>query len=423
MLKKFMHSLLRHEATISPACVLVIEDSMMILRPLLGIIRDAGFHPIPAMNLAEVHHILGQGQPIFAAVADYCLPDAAEGEVLPVLIKHQIPTIALTAHTDANIRDKILSMSVVDYVPKESPAALEYVVRILNRLQRNPKIGVLVVDDSSSMRNYLRHLLERQHYRVIDAESAQGGLDILSQDTDIRLVLTDQDMPGMDGMRFATEIRRRYGYNALSIIGVSGVQNSVISARFIKAGADDFIHKPFNHEEFFCRITRNIEFIENVQALERTANLDPLTGLSNRRHFLSQAEKLKGEYVIAIADIDFFKKVNDTYGHDIGDLAIQTVAHLIKQSFEDGFTARFGGEEFVICLDSRDIQTFVARLNALREALAVLPISTPQGDLLLHISVGAAFCSAGRTIPAGLKQADEALYAAKQQGRNQVCVH
>ena len=402
--------------------VLVIEDSMMILRPLMGIIREAGFEPVPAMSLAEVRHALQQKEAIFAAVADYCLPDAPEGEVLPLLMQHKVATIALTGYTDSAIRDKILSMPVVDYVPKESPAALEYVVRMLNRLQRNPQIGVLIVDDSVSMRNYLRHLLERQHYRVVDADSAQGGLEILSQDTGIRLVLTDQDMPGMDGMRFATEIRRRYGYHALSIIGVSGVQNSVISARFIKAGADDFIHKPFNHEEFFCRITRNIEFIENVQALERTANLDPLTGLSNRRHFLNQAEKLKGEYVIAIADIDFFKKVNDTYGHDIGDLAIKTVAHLMKQHFEDGFTARFGGEEFVACLDSGDIQAFVARLNALREALAALPVPTPQGHLMLNISVGAAHSQAGQAIAATLKQADEALYIAKQQGRNQVRV-
>ena len=399
--------------------VLIVEDSLMMLKRLTKLLHEAGFDPITAMSLHEVQQILLHNYQFFAAVADYCLPDAIEGEILPLLIDANIPTLALTAHSDISIRDKILALSVVDYVPKDSPAALEYVVRMLNRLQKNPNIGVLIVDDAALMRNYLRHLLERQHYQVFEANSAQAGLNVLLQERSIRLVLTDQDMPGMDGMRFASEIRRRYGNHRLSIIGISGLTNPVIGARFIKAGADDFMHKPFSPEEFFCRITRNIEFIENVQALEHAANRDPLTNLSNRRHFLDQMARVKGEYCVAISDIDFFKQVNDTYGHDIGDVAIQFVGQLLQEHFPDGLTARFGGEEFVTAIANGNISDFVSRLNDVRQQLMHRPVTTPQGELRLNISIGVSAVTK-HSLTATLKQADEALYLAKQQGRNQV---
>lgn len=169
-----------HQDIECPRKILVIEDSPMILKPLASIIREAGFEPIVAMSLADVKKILlKHQQDIFAAVADYCLPDALTGEVIPTLLDVSIPTVVLTGHADLETRDKVLSLPVVDYVSKESPAALEYVVKILNRLIRNPEITVLVVDDAITMRKYLRQLLERQLYRVVEADRAQTGLQFL----------------------------------------------------------------------------------------------------------------------------------------------------------------------------------------------------------------------------------------------------
>lgn len=412
-----------HQDIECPRKILVIEDSPMILKPLASIIRESGFEPIVAMSLADVKKILlKHQQDIFAAVADYCLPDALTGEVIPTLLDVSIPTVVLTGHADLETRDKVLSLPVVDYVSKESPAALEYVVKILNRLIRNPEITVLVVDDAITMRKYLRQLLERQLYRVVEADRAQMGLQFLAQDDSIRLVLTDQDMPGMDGMRFSSEIRRRYGYHRLSIIGISGLDNPVISARFIKAGADDFMHKPFSPEEFFCRITRNIEFTENIQALERAAHYDALTGLSNRHHFLELMRKIEGEFCVGICDIDSFKSVNDTYGHDVGDHAIRLMAGLLQESFPDGITSRFGGEEFVVVIPNNNIIDFVSRLNDMRTSLSMREITTTKGNFTIRMSAGVSIGGKDISLSAALKAADQALYAAKEGGRNRVCL-
>jgi PleD family two-component response regulator len=124
---------------------------------------------------------------------------------------------------------------------------------------------------------------------VIEAADAEQALAILRRERGIRLVLTDHDMPGMDGVRMTSTVRRFLDHTHLAIIGISGSQDPTMTARFIKAGADDYLQKPFNYEEFFCRVTRNVEFVENLQALKESANKDHLSGLSNRRHFSNRS--------------------------------------------------------------------------------------------------------------------------------------
>ncbi|WP_062791260.1 diguanylate cyclase [Aquitalea pelogenes] len=400
--------------------ILVIEDSLMLIRPLCRLVNKQGFTAVPVTSLAEVRQALAEDPRFMAAVADYCLPDAPNGEVLPLLLENRIPTVVLTAHNDMQTRERVLCMPVVDYIPKESPSAFEYVMKMLRRIRVNPGIKVLVVDDSQAVRQFLRMQLERHLYQVIEAPDAEQALALLRRESDIRLILTDHDMPGMDGVRMTSTVRRFLDHTRLAIIGISGSQDPTMTARFIKAGADDYLQKPFNYEEFFCRVTRNVEFVENLQALQQSANKDHLSGLSNRRHFFEQASGLRHNIGVAVLDIDLFKRINDSYGHDMGDRVICQTARLLESFFPDDIIARFGGEEFVILTQQVDPAVMLAQLDKLRRALGNLAITTPQGDLRFTVSIGMAAMEEG-DLGSLLKQADNFLYQAKHGGRNQVC--
>lgn len=400
--------------------ILLVEDNTAVLRTMQRIIENDGFGVVCATTKQEVAAILQQSTDFMACVLDYSLPDAADGEALPLVLQHKIPTIVLTARSDMETREKVLLQPVVDYVPKDTPAAFEYTIKMVRRIQANPGIRVLVVDDSSTIRSYLRQLLQRHRYEVLEASEADTALRMLRDDPSIRLVLSDHDMPGKSGVVMVSEIRRFRSNDELAIIGVSGSQDPAMTARFIKAGADDYLNKPFNHEEFFCRVTRNIEFVENLRALSRAAHEDPLTGLPNRRFFFENVLKQTRPFGVAMVDIDHFKAINDQFGHDMGDLALKLLADLLYGRFMGKHIARFGGEEFVIMLQAEHERDMLAELEAFREQVAQMAYPTARGELRFTLSIGAA--AGPQDIGTLLKLADDRLYKAKQQGRNRVCI-
>lgn len=423
----------------TPKRVLVIEDSTMLIRPVCRMVEELGFEAVPVMSLAELEQQLASEVHFSAAVADYCLPDAPSGEALPPLFRAGIPTIVLTAHNDQQTRDDILSMPVVDYIPKDSPSALDYLMRMLKRIDRNPQIKVLVVDDSHTTRSLLRDYLRRHLYQVLEAVDAEAALQTLREHSDVSLVLADYGMPGMDGAQMTSAIRRLYTHTRLAIVGISVQQDKTMTPRFLKAGADDYLQKPFTFEEFTCRITRNIEFVENLMTLEHLAHADPLTGLSNRRHLFEQVQKIRGAYGIAIIDIDHFKQINDTFGHGRGDAYLIAVASVLSQIAArrgTDFVARYGGEEFIVLLPNTGrlgAQQVAERVRRDVEA-AALPAPTMGGVVTVSVGVATDIPAqheiadhtydgmSARATAEVFARADMALYDAKRAGRNAVAI-
>jgi len=241
---------------------------------------------------------------------------------------------------------------------RNSKDDINYIIHTIKRLQKNKKQTVLVVDDSMVFRKQMQNLLQNMFFNVITVAHGEEALGILSQQPNISLVLTDYHMPVMDGLELTYEIRKTYDKNSLAILAVSSNKDNEVNAIFLKTGANDFITKPFSKEEFSCRINNTIEALENIQIVTNHANRDYLTGLYNRRFFFENMQdyteeiKTSGEkYAVAMIDIDFFKKVNDTYGHDIGDKVIVSLSEILRTStsYRD-VVARFGGEEFCIVL-------------------------------------------------------------------------
>ena len=409
--------------------LLVVEDSRPIARVIKQIGESLNYQVTIAASLAEVEALLqGGNNEFFAATIDYTLPDALNGEAINYVLAHGIPSVVLTGKMDEATRQQILSYPVIDYIPKENSQAFLYLKRILHWQLSNQGNGVLVVDDSLSARNHVVELLKRRNFNVYVAENGQLALDVLQQHNDIKMVITDLEMPVMDGIELTNEVRKIYSRDQLAIIGVSGATNGVHSARFIKNGADDFLRKPFCPEEFYCRITQNIENLSNIEQIQKAANTDYLTDLPNRRAFIRDAEIFISEsinqqtpYALAILDIDYFKKVNDNYGHEAGDHILKVFALYMRKHFGTGLIARLGGEEFAIVIAGLDEDQTYNRLDDFRRSISVAQIAFEQQQINFSVSLGMIYNS-HESLAKQMSLADGALYYAKENGRNQISI-
>jgi len=408
--------------------LLVVEDSKPIATVIKQIARSLKFEVVIASNLAQVERILSTDTDFFAATIDYALPDALDGQAIACVLSYGIPSVVMTGKMDDDTRQKILSQPVIDYIPKENSQAFLYLKRVLHWQQTNDQNTILVVDDSSSARNHIVELLKRRNFNVITANNGVQALEQLKQHKNIKMVITDLEMPIMDGIELTNEIRRSYSREQLAVIGISGASNGIHSARFIKNGADDFLRKPFCPEEFYCRITQNIESLNNIAKIQHAANTDYLTDLANRRAFFRSAEARISEYVarqvpycLAMIDLDFFKKVNDNFGHDVGDQVLKVIALYMRKHFGTGLTARLGGEEFAVLLHGIDADNLYNKLDDFRREIAVSTIPAGDTQLSVTLSLGVVFNSQ-ETFNKQMNEADNALYMAKENGRNQVAI-
>ncbi len=380
-----------------------------------------------ASSLAEAGRYLdAAGSERVHVVTGLSLSDGHETEVVRFFAERGHPPIVVTGMFDEALRERVLAMPVVDYVLKDTPHCLDTLVSLVNRLERNRTITTLVVDDSKTARQHLAMLLKLARHHVLEAANGAEGLALINAHPDIRLVLTDFDMPQMDGIELTRRIRLIRPREELAIIGLSGSNSSSnkgsVSARFIKNGANDFLAKPYEREELDCRIQQNLDAQDAFARLRDIATKDYLTGLYNRRHFFEKASALFSHAkrpMAAMMDIDFFKGINDTYGHEAGDAVLKQVAAALAEAMRtDILLARFGGEEFCLMsnMDHGAAQAFFERLRAV---IAGLVIRHGGTEIRTTASFGVAWGPAD-TLDALLARADEALYRAKAAGRNRV---
>ena len=408
--------------------LLVVEDSKPIATVIKQIAQALNYEVVLATSLAEVEEILSGGADFFAATVDFALPDANDGEAIECVLSHGIPSVVMTGKMDEETRQKILAQPVIDYIPKENSQAFLYLKRVLHWQQTNKNNAILVVDDSLSARNHVVELLKRRNFTVFTANNGIQALEKLKQHKSIKMVITDLEMPEMDGISLTNEIRKNYSREQLTVIGISGASNGIHSARFIKNGADDFLRKPFCPEEFYCRITQNLESLNNIAQIQHAANTDYLTELYNRRAFFNHAKQRIAEYdkrniphCLAVMDIDYFKKVNDNYGHEVGDQVLKVLALYLRKHFGTGLTARLGGEEFAVLLHGVDNDQLYNKLDDFRRDISVSSFPVEDTHITITISIGVVLDSSYE-LSKQINEADNALYYAKEHGRNQVVI-
>ncbi len=408
--------------------ILIIEDNKTLAKLIAKkIASELNFEVDVAYKLSEAKLFLHKYQ-YFITLLDLNLPDAPNGEVVDYVLKKNNRVIVLSGNIDKDFRSKILKKNIVDYVTKGGVDDINYIIQTLTRLKKNQKHKVLVVDDSMVFRKQLKGMLENLFFQVITVAHGEEALGILATNEDISLVVTDYNMPVIDGLELTHEIRKTYSKNDLSIIALSSNDDDEVTALFLKHGANDYIKKPFSKEEFSCRINNAIEALENIHIITNHANRDFLTGLYNRRYFFkdmesyfAQATQNSESFAIAMIDIDNFKKINDTYGHDLGDKAIVNLSEILRSNIgQNDIVSRFGGDEFCVVLKNISPSSATEVFERLRQQVQnSVTLSDKGEDVYFTISIGVAL-NHEDTLEDTVNQADLMLYNAKQNGRNQV---
>jgi len=405
--------------------ILIVEDTPAMARVQKHIALKAGYEVDIAESLAQTKELISKNS-YFCAVVDFILPDAPSGEAVPCTINADIPTIVMTGNIDKKTRDTVEKYPIIDYIIKENKQAYQYLEKQLQRLPRNENVKVLVVDDSKSTRRYICSLLVRHKYQIIEAQDGQEALNLLEASPDISVIITDNEMPNMNGDELCSEIRRLYSNDEKAIIGISGSDSVGLSSLFLKNGANDYLHKPFNSEEFYCRLSQNVDMLDLIATIRRQANTDYLTNLPNRRYFFEEAEKslkqikhTKGDGALAMLDIDHFKSINDTYGHDVGDEVLKGLSICFSKYFKKHLVARLGGEEFAVYFIDVDKQEALKRLEGFRYFIEMNSQEFSKAKIKFTISIGFANGPVYQ-IDELLKQADLKLYDAKESGRNKI---
>lgn len=404
--------------------VLIIEDSSMSMKLISKLVKQAKLTPVSAASLVEAQHIFSTSAPeeFLCAVVDYHLPDAPNGQAIDFAIDAFIPTIVITGHVDAKTRDSVLAREVVDYIPKENAQVYDYLSRLLARLEKNKSIGVLVTDPGRKSRGEMISLLRRHNFMTYQATSGEETHAVLAAHPNIKLCLVDAELEDIAAPQLVSDLRKRYGKDEMAVIGLAQNHTDLFSARFLKSGANDFLRKPYCYEEFLCRMTQNLEMIENVETIRRGANSDYLTGLPNRRYFFHATNaffeaKTKAPSALAIIDLDHFKKINDTFGHDGGDAVLKSIAKRLVMDFKDADIARFGGEEFCVFFANTSARDALVRTEKFRQHIEDLPVKFNGESIGVTTSIGLTVYTA-KSISQMLSKADDLLYDAKTNGRN-----
>ena len=310
---------------------------------------------------------------------------------------------------------------------------------------------ILLVDDDSQMLRLIGHHLRREGYEVLTAETSAEGLAIALEHTP-QILITDWMMPEMSGIELCATLRKSQVGMKMYVILVTarGDDEQIVEA--FDAGADDYIVKPFNPRILIARVRaaqRMIQLRERVEDSERgrlrqvaelgimtrklraAALTDTLTELPNRRYAM---KRLKQEWETArrtgrplsviICDIDRFKSVNDVYGHDVGDIVLREVAHTLQaHGRASDVLCRLGGEEFLVINVATDVDTSEKAAERLRIAIEQHVIRHSGFDRAVTLSLGVAQMAPEMgSVDDLIKASDEALYVAKESGRNKVCV-
>ena len=297
---------------------------------------------------------------------------------------------------------------------------------------------VLVIDDSPAIREQVVRTLSEvglfEQYK--EAKDGLEGFRTLI-DSKADLVICDVDMPRMDGFKFLQLVESRPELQGVPIIMLTGMMDFNSKIKGLEQGASDYLTKPFDSGELVARVKVQLkikslqdELKQANELLKRLTNIDHLTNLFNRRYL---SEVLDGEFFRArrnneylsliIIDIDYFKKVNDTYGHQNGDVVLGAVAMLAQRQLRAyDSAARYGGEEFVLVIPGTTLAGGVMVAERLRQAVLEHTFPPPLEDLTVTISAGVATYPSPNvdSVDSLFRQADEALYRAKQNGRNRV---
>lgn len=353
-------------------------------------------------------------------------------ETLNESIHKNIPVIVLSAKEDIATKNKLFKLGVIDFILKDNFA--NRLTNYINKIQmednakqylKNLKIAVLY-DNELELR-IVQKILELNGLVNVDYYTHSRELLNIQEEYDIYIV--DFTLPKTSGHEVIMELRNRYKYSL--IMAISFIENENTISNILSIGADDYITKPFSENIFIARLKANLRIYFLLQELkrknlelERIVNIDVLTNIYNRRYIYNRLEEIvkkskedNEKVSVIMFDVDRFKNVNDTYGHQFGDEVLKKVSDNLKEEFrKTDIIGRYGGEEFIVLLPNTNLDYAFKLAEKVR--MSICNISFEHG-VKITISGGVAELDK-ENVEGLIEKADKLLYKAKQNGRNRI---
>lgn len=415
--------------------ILIIEDSPVLLNHLKeSIDTHLSFNCDIALTETIARDMIRRKR-YDLIIIDINLPDST-GNFIGELSREGYRVIVMTGRDNDEDRTNLLELPIVDYIIKSDAKTLDnYLIKTIQRLNENRHTIIGVCDDSKLARAKMCSLIKIQNLAYIEFEDGQQVINALNgENLSIDLLLTDYEMPRLDGLELIRRVRHCFTDDKLPIITLTGSDKPHLLAQFLKAGANDYLSKTFTNEEFLTRLHLNLDrlymhrkYTKVIEELEHISIRDFLTKLYNRHFFFSHINHITADairkhtpYAIIMIDIDFFKKVNDTYGHHAGDVAIQHLANILKDTARaSDYCFRWGGEEFLVLIPTSTHDESYQFAERLRKAVENSSVFVEDENLTFNItiSLGVAF-GLDKDPNSVISKADSMLYEAKQSGRN-----
>lgn len=284
---------------------------------------------------------------------------------------------------------------------------------------------IVLAEPSRIGQRLMTKMLADGGHEVLAFGDGHAVLDCLRNDETVDVLMTSFEIPGISGLELCWEARLiANSHRPIHVIAMSSTHDRDRLIEALDSGADDFVTKPPVPAELFARLRAAERATRAARELLRLATLDALTELPNRRAFFDRAGEAtrrggsEQPVSVLMLDIDHFKRVNDTFGHDAGDEVLRAVAEVLRS--RPGLAARLGGEEFAVLLEGWDLLDAYQEAERLRQLVLQRPIAVCGRVIPVTVSIGVAEHGHGQTVDRLLKQADVALYAAKTGGRNRV---
>jgi len=414
--------------------ILIVDDDPIIISLLRDklLLKMKNLNILSAISYKEaVKHIVDKTQNIDVSILDLNLPEVASGAIVEYAMKKNIPTLVLTASINDDLKNILLQNQILDYIIKGGKRGIDHAVDSAIRVLKNQGKYILIVDDSSVQLSQTVNILERMKFKIVTATNGLEAYGILhNSNIKFSLVLTDFNMPKMDGMDLTLKIREEFDKDELSVIVLSASDTPSLSSQFISVGANDFLNKPYSEIELITRINSNLELLELFEKTRDMANKDFMTGSYNRRYFFeagqsifAKAKRAQKDIAVAMFDIDKFKNINDTYGHDVGDVAIIEVANILNKHLRaSDLVARFGGEEFCVLLENISLDEIGMLFEKIRLVFEKNVIKVNDLEISFTTSIGICY-GMEDDLEAMIKKSDDGLYFCKNNGRNQIAIN
>jgi diguanylate cyclase (GGDEF)-like protein len=294
---------------------------------------------------------------------------------------------------------------------------------------RPEPVDVCIIEDDADQRALLFRRMLDQHFSAITAEDAEAGLTQVRHHRP-RVVVCDMMLPGMSATELCRQVRADPTLDTTYFVVITGCADRDVKNTALNTGVDNYLVKPYDAEELIAQVRNGLRISHLQERLRRAALTDGLTGLWNHAQFrdllereFARTNRYGGGVAMLMLDLDHFKAVNDTYGHETGNLVLQgTACHLLRMVRDTDIVARYGGEEFAVVCPETSLNDAMQLAERIGRTLADTVRVAHHPQLTVTASIGVCATSDARVLAVGdlIDLADQALYLAKRRGRNSV---